>query len=161
MSSREGRHKNRLEKLRNWLTENVRVITQANELVLSDFTYDGDEGGKFSISVDGEVLKNRWKFSLDNADGWVTIYPPMFVSPQGAPASYAAVELSEKIEAAVVAKMREIFPRIAPLGLNRKTGVELTRANSTVADRIIDLKTYRNTVSEIEDGSLRVTVNLA
>ena len=30
----------------------------------------------------------------------------------------------------------------------------------TVADRIIDLEGYRNTVSQIENGSLRVTINL-
>ena len=41
----------------NWLAENVRVITQANELTLSDFTYNcKSDNGQFSISVDGEAL---------------------------------------------------------------------------------------------------------
>jgi hypothetical protein len=160
MSSVEGKYENRLAEVEYWLAENVRVITQANELALSDFTYDRSSG-QFSVSVDGEVLEDRWHFSLNNADGWVTICPPMFGSPLGVPASYAAVELSHEIDAALRVKMREIFPRIAPLGLNRKTGVELTNWNSTVADRIIDLEGYRNTVSQIENGSLRVTVKLA
>ena len=84
----------------------------------------------------------------------------MFVSPLGAPASYAAIELSDEIDAALRAKMREIFPRIEPLGRNRKTGAEITMGNSTVANRIIDLEGYRNTVSQIENGSLRVTIKL-
>jgi hypothetical protein len=160
MSSVEDEIEKRVAEVHDWLAENVRVITQANELVLSDFTYD-DDRGKFSLSVDGEVLEDRWSFSLDNADGWVSVCPPIFGSPLGAPASFAAVELSDEIEAALGAKMREIFPRIAPLGLNRKTGVERTRFNSTVASRIIDLEGYRNTVSQIENGSLRLTIKLA
>jgi hypothetical protein len=84
----------------------------------------------------------------------------MFTSPIGAPASYAAVKLSDELDAALKAKMREVFPRIAPLGLNRKTGVLFTMLNSRVADRIIDHEAYRNTVSQIKNGSLRVTVKL-
>jgi len=56
--------------------------------------------------------------------------------------------------------MREIFPRIAPFGRNRKTGVEFTMHNSTVEDRIIDHESYHNTVAQIESGGLRVTVQL-
>jgi hypothetical protein len=56
--------------------------------------------------------------------------------------------------------MREVFPRIAPFGRNRKTGVEFTALNSRVADRIIDHEAYQNTVSKIENGSLRVTIRL-
>ena len=56
--------------------------------------------------------------------------------------------------------MREIFPRIAPFGRNRKTGAEFTNLNSRVADRIIDHEAYQNTVAQIESGNLRVTVQL-
>ena len=151
----------KIARVENWLVENVRVITQANELTLSDFTYNCKSyNGQFSISVDGEALEGRWRFNLENADGWPSVAPPMFVSPLGAPASYAAIELSDEIDAALRAKMREIFPRIAPLGRNRKTGVEITMGNSTVANRIIDLEGYRNTVSQLENGSLRVTIKL-
>ena len=84
--------------------------------------------------------------------------PPMFTSPLGAPASYAAIELSEELNAAMRAKMREIFPTIAPLRLNRKTGVEFTMLKATVAERVIDHENYLNTVSQIESGSLRVKI---
>ena len=46
----------KIARVENWLVENVRVITQANELTLSDFTYNCKSyNGQFSISVDGEA----------------------------------------------------------------------------------------------------------
>ena len=86
----------RLVEVENWLSENVSVITHANELTLCDFTYNPKNySGKFSVSVDGEALEERWRFWLGDADGWPTVSPPMFTSPLGAPASYAAVKLSD------------------------------------------------------------------
>jgi len=147
--------------VQNWLAENVRVVTHANELTLCDFTYNPkNDSGEFAIRVDGELLDGRWRFWLDGADGWPTVGPPMFTSPLGAPASYTAIELSGELNAAMRAKMREIFPRIAPFGRNRKTGAEFTNLNSRVADRIIDHEAYQNTVAQIESGNLRVTVQL-
>jgi hypothetical protein len=159
MDGAEGGLKDRLTEVQNWLSENVRVVTLANELTLCDFTYNPKSySGRFSVSVDGEELEGRWSFWLYGADGWPTIGPPMFTSPLGTPASYAAIELSDELDAVLQSKMREIFPRIAPLGLNQKTGVEFTNLNSGVADRIIDHETYHNTVSQIESGRLRVCV---
>ena len=161
MGSAEDELNDRLTMVQNWLNENVRVITHAKELTLCDFAYNSkNHSGKFSVSVDGEELEGRWRFWLGDGDGWPTVGPPMFTSPLGAPASYAAVELSDELDAVLQAKMREIFPRIAPFGLNRKTGVEFTNLNSTVEDRIIDHEAYQNTVAQIESGGLRVTVQL-
>jgi hypothetical protein len=161
MSSAEDELNDRLTMVENWLEENVRVVTHANELTLCDFTYSTKNySGEFAIRVDGELLDGRWRFWLDGADGWQTVSPPMFTSPLGAPASYTAIELSDELDAAMRAKMREVFPRIAPFGRNRKTGVEFTALNSRVADRIIDHEAYQNTVAQIEGGSLRVTVQL-
>ena len=56
----------KIARVENWLVENVRVITQANELTLSDFTYNCKSyNGQFSISVDGEALEGRWRFNLE------------------------------------------------------------------------------------------------
>ena len=135
--------------VQNWLDENVRLITHANELTLCDFTYNSKNySGQISVSVDGEALEGRWRFWLSDGDGWPTVSPPMFTSPLDAPASYAAVELSDELDAALRSEMRGIFPRIAPLGLNRKTDVEFTMFNSTVADRIIDHEAYQITVAQ-------------
>jgi len=161
MSSAEDELNDRLTMVQNWLEENVRVVKHANELTLCDFTYSlKNYSGEFAIRVDGELLDGRWHFWLDGADGWPTVSPPMFTSPLGAPASYAAIELSGELNAAMRAKMREIFPRIAPFGRNRKTGVEFTMRNSTVEDRIIDHEAYQNTVAQIESGGLRLTFQL-
>ncbi|MGY9002732.1 MAG: hypothetical protein ACKVIF_06030 [Rhodospirillales bacterium] len=161
MAGAKGEPKDLLVEVHNWLDENVLVITHANELTICDFAYNPkNHSGKFSVSVDGEALEGRWRFWLGDGDGWPTVGPPMFTSPQGAPASYAAVELSDELNAVLQAKMREIFPRIAPFGLNRKTGIECTNLNSTVEDRIIDHEAYQNTVAQIESGGLRVTVQL-
>ena len=56
-----------MAEVQNWLAENVRVVTHANELTLCDFTYNPKNySGKFSVSVDGELLDGRWSFWL----GW-------------------------------------------------------------------------------------------
>ena len=158
MSSAEDELNDRLTMVENWLEENVRVVTHANELSLCDFSYNPKNyGSEFAIRVDGELLDGRLHFWMYGADGWPTV---MFTSPLGASASYTVIELSGELNAAMRAKMREIFPRIAPFGRNRKTGVEFTVHNSTVEDRIIDHEAYQNTVAQIESGGLRVTFQL-
>jgi hypothetical protein len=67
----------------------------------------------------------------------------MFVSPLGAPASYEAVEISDEQFASVVAQIRAVFPRIAPLGKR------FTFLNSTVADRIVDWEAYEDTIARL------------
>ena len=53
----------KIARVENWLVENVRVITQANEMTLFDFTYNCKSyNGQFSISVDDEALEGRWHF---------------------------------------------------------------------------------------------------
>lgn len=70
MDGAEGGLKDRLTEVQNWLSENVRVVTLANELTLCDFTYNPKNySGKFSVSVDGEELEGRWSFWLSGADG--------------------------------------------------------------------------------------------
>ena len=110
MSSAEDELNDRLTMVENWLEENVRVVTHANELTLCDFTCSRKNySGEFDIQVDGELLDGRWHFWLDGADGWPTVSPPMFTSPLGAPASYAAIELSGELNAAMRAKCGRYF----------------------------------------------------
>ena len=46
--------------VQNWVVENVRVITQANELTFSDFSYNSEGYSRqFSVSVDGEALEGH------------------------------------------------------------------------------------------------------
>ena len=102
MGGAEDELNDRLTMVQNWLEENVRVVTHANELTLCDFSYNPKNyGGEFAIRVDGELLDGRWHFWLYGADGWPTVSPPMFTSPLGAPASYTAIELSDELNAAM------------------------------------------------------------
>ena len=70
MAGAEGEPKDRLTMVQNWLEENVRVVTHANELTLCDFSYNPKNyGGEYAIRVDGELLDGRWHFWLYGADG--------------------------------------------------------------------------------------------
>jgi hypothetical protein len=53
--------------------------------------------------------------------GWLTFSVPLFHSPLGAPASYAAIELTTNTQSAVTAAVRSLLPRLMPLGINPKT----------------------------------------
>ena len=77
MAGAEDELNDRLTMVQNWLEENVRVVTHANELTLCDFSYNPKNyGGGFAIRVDGEELEGRWRFWLGDVDGCPTVGPP-------------------------------------------------------------------------------------
>ena len=133
-----------LEAVRQWLSDNVVKIDDAAAIAVVDITYDPQTfRGCFVITADGVLLDGEWRFWLGDADGHTHISPPMFISPLGAPASYEAVEISDEQFASVLAQIRAVFPRIAPLGKR------FTFLNSTVADRIIDWQAYEDTIARL------------
>ena len=76
------------------------VIDQENQVALSRFERPGEDGRSVSfrpsLGEQGDHLSKTWG---DEA-GEIGLSPPMFHSPQGAPASFAAIELSPRVEAA-------------------------------------------------------------
>ncbi len=78
----------------------------------------------------------------------------MFHSPLGVPASFAAVSLAGRTEAAIDAALNFLIPRLRPCGLDRETG-ELITGATPMQDRVIDragLATLRDFAASADLG---------
>ncbi len=147
-----------LRAVADWLNANVLVIDQANQVALSRFEWPGEEDRSvsFRLSFDGrgDHLFRMW---ADEA-GAIGMSPPMFHSPLGAPASFAAIELSPRVEAAVRAGLRALVPPLKPLGTDRGTGEEITMASSLRQRLYVPLEAVRDRL--LQDG-LVIRVDVA
>ena len=117
-----------IERVKEWLDENVQVFPEPKSVTLSDFTVSwrkDDFSGSFRVSIDEVTIKGRFDYHLQ-ASGKTTFNPPIFHSPLGAPASYSAVELTDKTDRAILKGLHDTFPRLEGLGWDRSTGNEIT-----------------------------------
>jgi hypothetical protein len=129
----------KLKELKKWLKDNVVSPPNAKEICLSDFEFNSQEmSGSFCLTLDGIKLSERFDFAVET-DGKYGIYPPMFTSPLGVPASYPAIELAEETTDVVISMINEFFPKIRPFGLNNQTGKMIDR-NTPTKDRIVDVE---------------------
>lgn len=145
LTEEEIRH---LEAVRAWLDENTVTIPEPDTVTLCDFRVDWSEwSGSFRIKFDDAFHKDRFRFSEDGT-GKVRFSLPMFVSPLGAPASYPAIEISERTRKAIHQALDSTFPKITPHGRNRETGIETT-IFTPVSDRLTseELKRVKSLVS--------------
>jgi len=112
----------RVEQVTHWLEENVQVVPEPKFVTLSAFSVNWtDFSGEFSVSFDSSALSEKLKFGLE-ASGKTCFQMPMFHSPLGVPASYAAIEITDQTHKAILKGLRETFPRLRGAGLDRKTG---------------------------------------
>lgn len=124
ISERIARH---LEEVRTWLDENVTVYDDVRSVTLHTFNIDwNDLGGSFQISVNGERCELPFSFGCRTATGKPEVYFPMFHSPLGAPASYAAIVISEQVIEHIKGAIGKLMPSLKPLGLDSESGKELT-----------------------------------
>jgi hypothetical protein len=122
--SRHGKERDEL--LREWLDANVRRYATPALVTLSAFDVDWKRfGGSFAVQLDDFALEDRFSFELDVA-GRPQLILPMFVSPLGVPASFAAVHLTGATEAAILTCLQSVLPRVLPLGRDPRTGGEIT-----------------------------------
>ena len=120
-----------------WLEKNVRVYPTTPRISLRQIQLDFNtlRGEALLFVVDaqpGEALTLRM-----GDDGWLTFTPPLFHSPLGAPATYGAIELTDKTKQAVAAAVQGLLPRLLPFGINPKTQ-EWVTASTPLRERIID-----------------------
>ena len=119
--------KQHLVEIRAWLDENVTVYDDVRTVTLRNFEIDWEKlNGSFHITVNGEDCKMPFRFSCLTATGKPEVYRPMFHSPLGAPASYAAVDIAERIIDRMVSTIAKFMPSIKPLGLDKESGRVLT-----------------------------------
>jgi len=125
MSLKREAVKLHVEQVNNWLDENVQVYPEPEEVTLSSFVVDwSDFSGKFDVTLDSTALASPLWLSLDKQSGKMKFGVPMFCSPLGAPASYAAISLTEKTNNVIEKALQDTFPQLRPAGVNRKTGIE-------------------------------------
>lgn len=129
-----------------WLDDHVLVCETPHALTIFDISVDPDRyEGHFRLKLDDQVLdqtmlEEPFSFGLGQ-NGKPNWYTPMFHSPLGAPASFAAVELSEVTEHGVQRLLERILPRMKPLGLDPATGTML-HYGASIEERMLDRKLY-------------------
>ena len=127
----------RLELVRVWLEENVFCPPTPKEITIHRIEFDWDRlSGTFRLALDNCEIAEPFEVHIDIA-GRVKYLPPMFYSPLGAPASYAAVELDEITATAVTRALERVFPRLRGYGIYPDLGLEIYGDNP-LEDRIID-----------------------
>ena len=104
---------------------------------MSDFKFDfKDFQGSFKLKLDSDVMKERFSFGIE-IDGRYKIYPPLFISPLGVPASYSSIELTEETEIEIKKLLNNYFPKVKPFGIDRETG-QLITGSTSMEDRLFD-----------------------
>ena len=105
-----------LQAVAKWLNDNCHDATNAQEFVIQDVRINAGAlpralRGSFHLRIDSFVFPAPFEFHslMDQA---VDVYVPLFVSPLGAPASYAQVDLPEGAVAAIAGALQQVLPPV-------------------------------------------------
>ena len=135
MAFDEEYEQSRFEELQIWLEENVVHFFDPKELTLFDFEVNWSNwSGKFKIRFDDFVSESSFGLGTEMT-GVPKFYYPMFTSPLGVPASYAAIEITSNTHNAINEALKRTFPKLKPLGKNRDTGIQIMY-NSPIEARL-------------------------
>ena len=122
----EEEEKDRIEQLKKWLDKNTIVVSEPKEVTLYDFNVNWESwAGVFKVDFDNIAVFYTFTCSIQ-ATGHPGFCPPLFISPLGEPASYVAVQMTDKTREAILNALKLTFPKLKPLGRNRETGIEIT-----------------------------------
>jgi hypothetical protein len=150
----------RLELVRVWLEDNVVCPPTPKEITVHSIEFDWNSlSGTFRLVLDDCEIAEPFKVGMD-LSGRVQFTPPMFWSPLGAPASYAAVELDEVTVAAVMRALASVFPRLRGYGIYPDLGLEIYGDNP-LGDRIIDFKEFGLKSALLASKNFKVRYSLA
>jgi hypothetical protein len=135
-----------------WLDENVVSYPEPKSISLLEFDFNWERmTGNFYLELDGNRVADAFQLTLSQ-NGFMQFHPPMFFSPLGAPASFSAVNLTSSTELAISNALREIFPRLMPLGFDKNSGKCIW--NSTpIEERIIDRNFFEEAKLQISSSS--------
>jgi hypothetical protein len=146
-------------KLTAWLKENVVVPKIPAEISVFDIEFDwGRLSRQFSLALDGETLEDRFHLLME-ITGRVIYHPPMFCSPMGVPASYAAVKLDVKIDQAIQRALDSRFSKVRTYGWHEDIDL-IIDATTPFKDRIIDQDEFDAKRQLIEAGHLKVSASV-
>lgn len=145
--------------VRQWLEENVAVYPTPNQVTLSEFEVDWDVlEGSFQVSLDDTRLEDRFRFGVAQ-NGKPKVFLPMFHSPLGAPASYAAVEVTDETSKAILQALHRAVPHVEACGVDHRTGKQIWNG-MPIRERIIDQEEFARMRAQVETGGYSVTVSI-
>jgi hypothetical protein len=149
----------RLEKLQKWLKDNVMSPSTPKVIILSDFEFNiKDFKGSFKLILDSDAVKERFCFGVE-IDGRYEISPPFQISPLGVPSSFPKIELTDETNERIERLINDFFPRIKPLGIDKKSGLMIDR-NSPMIDRIIDVQDVTLVINKIKSNGFKLKSEL-
>jgi hypothetical protein len=120
-----------------WLNENVTQYLTPEKVTLSDFQLDWVKvTGSFVLEFDDATVGDRFKLSLGD-NGRLKLSMPVFNSPLGAPASYAAVEFTDDTRDAINDGLSLLIPKFAGFGLHPLTH-EFIHQFTPLHERVLD-----------------------
>ena len=140
-AARSDEAKSHAEQVWDWVEENLERYPTPRRVTLYAFEIDWNElRGAFNVMLDEQAFPHRLDFHL-GVCGRVGFQLPMFVSPLGAPASCAAVELTDPTDSAISKALLTTIPKVLGLGLNRKTGRGID-GRTPILERAVDAEAF-------------------
>lgn len=149
--------KAKLAEVHAWLAKNVVAPETPKTVTVSRIRFDWKKrSGTFKLSLDNLVFQEDFDLGIE-ITGRPTFYVPMFHSPLGVPASYAAIELDQKTEAAVRTALIQVFPRLRAYGLHKDLDL-IIDAMSPFEERIIDQAEFKEKCAALPKAVVTVPV---
>lgn len=149
--------KAKLAEVHAWLAKNVVAPETPKTVTVSRIRFDWKKrSGTFKLSLDNLVFQEDFDLGIE-ITGRPTFYVPMFHSPLGVPASYAAIELDQKTEAAVRTALMQVFPRLRAYGLHKDLDL-IIDAMSPFEEQIIDQAEFKEKCAALPKAVVTVPV---
>jgi hypothetical protein len=141
-------HRDHIQAVMEWLEKNVRVYPTPSRISIRQIRLDSNTlRGQALLFVGDELTGEELTLRMGDA-GWLTFTPPLFHSPLGAPATYGAIELTDKTKQAVAAAVQGLLPRLLPFGIDPKTK-EWVTASTPLRERISDAAEFNAALDRI------------
>lgn len=135
----------------------MRSFETPDGVTLSDFSVDRDRMcGTFVLRIGDEAWPDPIHFGYA-ITGWPQWQPPMFHSPLGAPASFAAVRVTPDTEAAVDDALRSVMPRLHKF----RPGGAAIPADTPLAQRADDPRHVERARRALSTPGFAITVRVA
>ena len=141
-------HSDHIQAVQAWLEKNVRVYPTPSRISLRQIQLDFNTLRGEALLFVGDALPGEALTLRMGDDGWLTFTPPLFHSPLGAPATYGAVELTDKTKQAVAAAVQGLLPHLLPFGINPKTK-EWVTALIPLRERVSDSAAFNAALARI------------
>lgn len=138
-----------------WLDENVETPSTPRVLTIHDIQINrlDEPRGSFTARLDGTEFPGCTFMTQQN--GHFGFCPPMYCSPLGAPASYAAVEFTADTIQAMLNALHSVVPPVKSLGIDREDGGLITM-HTPFEDRIRDVEAHSMGMATLQREGLSI-----